>query len=871
MAFLRELYLRLRWLAGQSRFQAELADEMQFHIESRADELESSGVPRTEALLRARREFGSRLKTAEDTSGAWQMQWLEDLASDLRYAGRAFRRNPGFALTAIFCLALGIGANTTIFNITTGFLFSQPSCRDNASLIAIWEGGNSGASLADFQFLRDAQVFAGMAGINPWREVNWRDGDRTSRFYAGMVTDDFFGTLGVPFLLGRGIAPGDTNTAVLSNRVWRGTFAADPAILGHKLLLEGRAYTVAGVLPANHRSVVGFGLSPDIYIPVAHDDNNVQFYARMPKGMTLPVARARLLSLFAQLDRIHPKDGWQRTDRQTRVTGVTGLDLLQQMIPGVVVAFFAMLLVVVGLVLLIACTNVASLLLARASSRSQELAIRLSLGAGRRRIVRHLLAESLLLSVLGSVAGLAIDIACAKGINSLALPVPLPIHLVVSPDWRLLWYSLCIVFVSALLCGLLPALKAVRKDVNYAIKQEERQTARTWNLRSLLVAAQLAVSIVLLTTGFLFVHNLLRATSMNPGFDVHHTIWAYMRLVPEEYNDADQTRQMSVVRAALERLRTLPGVQAAAITQRVPLNDNCVIGTQLRTDLSSTPIHLQYECNNVGPDYFRTIGIPILRGREFTTADRKGSQPVAIVNETFARTVFGKTDPVGRTIATDFANDKPKLIVGVAKDSKYFTLGEQQRLAVYEPYFAHGEPVNLHFLVRASGSPTACVKPIADTLSHLDSTAAIETKPMDQALGLALLPSQAGAVMLGAMGILGLMLAAIGLYGVLLFSVSRRTREIGLRVALGATPSDVLRIVGRQSLVLVGGGIVAGVALAFFVMQPLAIFLVPGLSTLDPTAVLAVTGVLGATALLASLAPAARALRIDPMTALRYE
>ena len=449
------------------------------------------------------------------------------------------------------------------------------------------------------------KCFAGMAGINPEREVNWRDGDRTSRFYAGTVTDDFFSTLGVPFLLGRGIAPGETNTAVLSNRVWRGTFAGDPAILGRKLILEGRVYTVAGVLPANHRSVVGFGISPDIYIPVAHDDDNVQFYARMPKGMTLPVARARLLSLFAQLDRIHPKDGWQRADRQTRVTGVTGLDLLQQMMPGVVVAFFAMLLVVVGLVLLIACTNVASLLLARASSRSQELAIRLSLGASRRRIVRHLLAESLLLSVLGSVAGLAIDIACAKGINSLALPVPLPIHLVVSPDWRLLWYSLCIVFVSALLCGWLPALKAVRKDVSHALKLEERQTARAWNLRSVLVAGQLAVSIVLLTTGFLFVHNLLRATSMNPGFDVHHTIWAYMRLVPEEYNDADQAKQMSVVRSALERLHALPGVEAAAITQRVPLNDNCVIGTQLRTDVSSTPIHVQYQCNDVGPDYFR--------------------------------------------------------------------------------------------------------------------------------------------------------------------------------------------------------------------------------------------------------------------------
>jgi predicted permease len=871
MAFLRELYLRLRWLAGQSRFQADLADEIRFHIESRADELENNGVPRIEALLRARREFGSRLKTAEDTSGAWQMQWLEDLASDLRYAARAFRRNPGFALTAISCLALGIGANTAIFNITTSFLFSQPSCRDSASLIAIWEGGNSGSSLADFQFLGDSHVFAGMAGINPQREVNWRDGDRTSRFYAATVTDDFFKTLDVPILFGRGIASGETNTAVLSNLVWRRTFAHDPAILGRKLILDGRVYTVAGVLPANHRSIVGFAVSPDIYIPIPYADDYVQFYARMPRGMTIPMARARLLSLFAQLDRIHPKDGGQRRDRQTRVTGVTGFDLVQQTMPGAVMAFFAMLLVVVGLVLLIACTNVASLLLARASSRSRELAIRLSLGAGRRRIVRHLLAESLLLSVLGSVAGLAIDLACAKGIDSLVLPVPVPVHLVVSPDWRLLSYSLCIVFVSALLCGVLPALKAVRKDVSHALKLGEPRTAGSWNLRSVLVAGQLAVSILLLTTGFLFVHNLLRAASMNPGFDVNHTIWAYMRLVPEEYGDAGQTKQMSVVRSALERLRTLPGVQAAAITQRVPLNDNCVIGAQLRTDISSTPINAQYECNNVGPDYFHTIGIPMLRGREFTAADRKESQPVAIVNQTFARMVFGKTDPVGHTIATDFENDKPKLIVGVAKDSKYFTLGEQQRLAVYEPYFANSEPVNLHFLVRVAGSPAASVKPIADTLGRLDSTAAVETKPMDQALELALLPSQAGAVMLGAMGILGLMLAAIGLYGVLLFSVSRRTREIGLRVALGATPSDVLRIVGRQSFVLAGSGMLAGLALAFFVTQPLAMFLVPGLSTLDPTAVFAVIGALGATAFLASLAPAARALRVDPMTALRYE
>jgi len=868
--FLRELWLRLRWLAGRSRFHSELADEMQFHIERRAEELEEGGVSHVEAIARASREFGSRLKVAEDTSGAWQFRWLEEIFSDLCYAGRAFRRNPGFALTAIFCLALGIGANTTIFSITSSFLFSQPSCRDSASMIAIWEGGNSGSSVSDYRFLRDAHIFNGLAGIDVEREVNWRDGDRTSRFYAGMVTDDFFTTLECPFLLGRGIAPGETTTAVLSDRVWRGKFGEDPAILGRKLILDGRVYSIAGVLPANHRSVAGFSISPDIYIPVADDDDDVQFYARMPKGMTIPIARARLRSVFEQLDRIHPKDGWKRTN-QLRVMGVTGFDVLNQEMPGQVTAFFAMLMIVVGLVLLIACTNVAGLLLARASSRSQEIAIRLSLGASRRRIVRHLLAESFLLSLLGLVAGLAIDLTCAKELNDLTLPVPLPIHLVVSPDWRLLWYSLCTVLVSALVCGLLPAVKAAGRDVNLALKRGERRIARRWNLRSVLVVGQLAVSIVLLATGFLFVHNLLRAASMNPGFDIRHTIWAYMRLVPDEYKDPDETKQMLVVRSALEQLRALPGVESAAITRRVPLNDNCVTGTRLRTDLFSTPVPVQYECNNVGPDYFRTIGIPIQRGREFNAADRKGSQPVAIVNEAFAHAVFGNTDPVGHTITTDFTDDKTKLIVGVAKDSKYFTLSEKQRLAVYEPYFAYGEPINLHFLIHTAGSPAAYVKPITDLLGRLDSTAAIETKPMSRALGVALLPSQVGAAMLGAMGILGLTLAAIGLYGVLLYSVSRRTREIGLRVALGATPSDVLRLIARHSLVLVGSGMIIGLALAFFAMQPLALFLVPGLSTLDSTAFLGVVGVLGAVALLATLPPAIRALRVDPMVALRYE
>ncbi|HXR77048.1 MAG TPA: ABC transporter permease [Bryobacteraceae bacterium] len=865
---LKDLWRRLHWIVTQSRFHSELADEIQFHIESRAAELEQQGVSQPNALAAAQREFGSRMKAAEDTASVWQFRWLHDLSSDLIYAGRAFRRNPGFALTAVGCLALGIGANTTIFSITTSFLFSEPSCRDTESLIAIWEGGNSASPLSDYKFLRDANVFEGVAGINVEREINWRDGERTSRLYSGVVTDDYFTTLGIPLLLGRGIAPHETNTVVLSERVWRRAFASDPAILGRTMILDGSIYTVAGVVPANHRSIVGFALSPDIYVPVDRDDEYVQFYARAPKGMTHSAARARIATVFARLDHLAPKNGWKRSER-VRVTGITGLEVLNQMIPGPISAFFVMLMVVVGLVLLIACANVASLLLARASSRSQELAIRLSLGASRQRIVRHLLAESLLLAILGCMVGLMINYVCSAWLSNVTLPVPAPIHFVIQPDHRLLLYCLAVVLVTALVSGLMPALKAVKRDVSYTLKQDERQTTRIWNLRSTLVAGQLAVSIVLLATAFLFVHNLLRATSMNPGFDVQGTLWAYMRLVPGNYKGPSHERQMALVRTGLERLRALPGVRSAAITARVPLNDNCVIGSQLRTDVSPDLTSVQYECNSVGPDYFRTLSIPILRGREFTEADRRGAQSVVVVNESFARRVFGNVDPVGHTFK--LPNQENKLIVGVAKDSKYFTLSETQRLAVYETYSAPKESVNLSFLLRTAGVPANYVKPVTDILAGLDSTAAIETRPMSSALGLALLPSRAGAAMLGTAGLLALVLAAIGLHGALLYSVSRRTREIGVRMALGATPAKVLRLIGGQSLILVGGGTVAGLILSLLATQPLALFLVPGMSALDPAAFLGMIAVLIAVGILAIVAPAARAMRIDPMNALRYE
>lgn len=870
MAYREEIWRRILYLARGKRFHSELDDELQFHIECRAAEFEAAGLPRELALERARREFGPVAKAAEETRDSWRIAWIEEFISDVRYAARALRRNPGFALAAIACLALGTGANTTIFSITTSFLFSAPSARDASSLISIWEDGSSASSLADYKFLRDAKVFDGTAGMNPEREVNWRNGDQSTRLFAGAVTDDYFHTIEVPFHLGRGIAPGERNTAVLSHRLWTSRFAANPDILGRHVVLDGLPYTIVGVLPADHRTIVGFGLSPDVFVPVLHDDDTVQFYARLPRGMSKAAARDRLRGVFQELDRIRPLENQKRAD-QILVTGVAGMDVLSQQMVGPLVAFFAMLSVVVGLVLLIACTNVAGLLLARASSRSRELAVRLSLGASRMRMVRHLLAESLVLAALGAAAGLLIDIACARVVSGWGPPLPVPVQLVVTPDRRLLWYTIALVLLSALFCGLMPALKAVRKDVNLALKRDQQEIERAWGLRSVIVTGQIALSTLLLATGFLFLHNLARVTSMNPGFDLEHTLWAYMRLSPENQlyqgRDNGQTRQMALVDTALEKLRSLPGVEAASITRRVPLNDNCMMRTGLHTDMSNTPLHLTYECNDVGPDYFRAIGIPILRGSEFSRRDAEGGEAVAIVNESFARQVFGAVNPIGHTITVQ----KTMRIVAVAKDSKYFTLGENQRLAVYEPYFSHGEPVNLNFIVRAARSPFALVKPVQDVLLRLDSTAAIETKPMTQAMGLALLPSQAGAAMLGLMGLLSLLLASIGLYGTLLYSVTRRTSEIGLRVALGATPAAVLRLVCRHSLSLVAIGLSIGLALAFFITRPLAMFLVPGLSTTDPVSLVAVILALAAVGVAASVTPAIRALRIDPITALRYE
>ncbi len=871
-----ELKRRLGYLWRRKRFDSELDEEIRFHLDVRMEELVQAGLSERDARSEARREFGPQSRLREDSRSAWQFPLLEDLLADLKYAGRALRRNPAFAAAAVLSLALGIGANLAIFSLTMEFLFSRPSVRDPQSLAYVILGGGSNAAPPQYRFMKDAHIFDGLAGVNPETEANWRYGDDTYRVWGARVTDNFFDVTGVPVTLGRPIHAGDQREAVLSYGFWRGRLGGDPNVLGRSLVFDGVLYTVVGVLPPDHRTLIGFGFSPDLYLTIdpttAGNETTAMLYARLPTQTPRQAVYPRLLALCRELDKAFPRAEYKWSNN-TEIRGVAGLERLKLLSGMPIAAFFGMLMTVVGLVLLIACANVASLLLARAASRQHELAIRQSIGASRGRIVRQLLAESLLLAIWGTVAGLLLNFAMAALANRIRLPLPVPIRLQIQPDWRLLSYAIGLAMASALVCGLMPALKATKRDVQTALKLGERSVAARLGFRSVLVIAQLTSSVVLLLTGFLFLRNLLLSNSLSPGFDIHHTVWAYMRLVPERYSSKDPAESKNkidrVSHRALEQLRDLPGVESAATAAVVPLNGNNKFGEDVRVDGHNQAQQLLYTGNWVGPNYFKTMGIPLLAGREFLPADREAAPHVVILNQSMARRLFGEQNPVGHTLR--FHRDPPAIIVGVANDSKYFSLGERDLPAVYWPDAQSSRAVvNLNFLLRTQ-HPESILKEVNRALGDIDATAAIEVKPMSRALGLALLPSRVGAVLLASMGVLGLLLAALGLYGVLTYSVSRRIREIGIRVALGARPATVGYMVFRSSLLLVGGGLAIGGALSYFAVSPLAMFLVPELSAHDPVSFVAVFVTLLLVAVAATLSPAIRALRVEPMVALRYE
>lgn len=843
----QRLFLKL---SRRRTLERDLEAELAFHRES----AEAAGNPIP---------LGNAMRIKEQAYDSWRFNTLENLWRDLVYAARGLRRSPTLVATALLSLGLAIGINTAIFSLAVEFLFSVPSVRAPESVISIRFGGNSHAKKAVVDAVRDSGLFQDVVGENEETFINWNDGADNRRIFCVQTTPNYFSALGLPVTFGRGIVPSDPKeVVVLSNAFWRKYFAADRAVIGRAVNLDGRAYTIVGILPEDFRSLVGFGFSPDVYVPQYLDDTVLAIYARLKPGMSAGQARAALTTLALRLDHVLP-DGFKYEDglQVQPVAGMGRLTLERDM--QAVGLFFLVLLIVVGLVLLIACVNVASLLLARGSARSRELAIRLSLGASRGRLLQQLLVDSLLLATLGALFGLVLRQGFAFLVEHIALPLPLPIRLHLDLDWRIVAYAILLTAVATATSGLLPAWRSVKRAVAPGLHRDSRL-----RLQRCLIAGQIAVSAVVLVTGFLFLHNLLESSGISPGFDVRHTLRADVNLPPAAY--ADNARKKIYVAQALAALRALPGIESVASARIVPFTDATHFFLTLTYKDSGERVDARFYWNAVTPGYFHVMDIPVLRGRAFTSGDTAAGANPVIVDRAFVNRYMPKGEPIGREF--QWGPGKECVIIGVVGDTKNMSIGENPQPLVYEDLnLIDNDRTRIQFVMRSETPPGAQIHGVHDALRRVDPNAGLEVQTLYSSIGLAFLPSQVGAALLGSMGLLGLLLAAIGLYGVMVYSVTRRTREIGVRIAVGANRGNIARMVFADAAQLIGVGLAIGLFAAFFLTKPLALFLVPGLKPADAVSFTAMVLVLTATGLLAAWSPVRRAAAVDPASSLRYE
>jgi predicted permease len=847
---MRRLFLKLY---RRRRLQRDIERELAFHREM-------SGQHQNPIAL------GNVSLIKEQSCDLWRFNFIENLWRDLLYAARGFRRSPALVMSALLSLGLGIGANTAIFSLGLDLLFSQPSVRDARTVVAIRLGGNSNSPEEAIDSLRASGLFKEVVGEDVEAFTNFNDGTETHRAFAVYTTKNYFTVLGVPMLHGRGIIAADPKeVAVLSYRFWRKYFHSDSAVIGHAINLDGRACTIVGILPEHHRTLLGFGLSPDIYQPRWLETTNLSIYARLKPDMSLTQARAGLEMVAKRMDTVLPVNHWKYAQNITVAPIVGYARFGAEEIPGLlpIGIFFGVLLIVVGLVLLIACANVAILLLARGSARRGEIAVRLALGVGPGRLLQQFLAESVLLALLGTGLGLLLSQLIATVLGGIELPLPIPIRLQITPDWRLLLYSAVLTALATIVCGLLPAWQSPKVSITPNLARERKS-----RLRSALVVAQIATSVVILTTGFLFVRNLAKANAISPGFDVRHTLRAQINLSPVSYSNAQ--RKTSYLDNALRELSALPGIECVAAARMTPFNGNATFGSTLKFPDNGQEEHSLFKWNAVTPAYFRAMDIPIYLGRSFSATSE--GQKVVMVNRIFVQRYLGARHPIGTVFSWGEDGKTPYRVIGVVEGTKTMTIGEDPQPQLYEPLAQiDDDRLVAQLVMRSMIAPALQLDPVRRTLHNIDPTAAVEVSTMYASIGLAFLPSQVGAILLGSIGVLGLLLATVGLYAVVAYSVVQRTREIGIRIAIGASHGNISRMVLRNAATLTLAGSVIGLFTSLFITRPLAMFLVPGLKPTDPLSFWGVAIVMVLTGVVAASGPMHRAVTVDPNTALRYE
>jgi len=820
---------------------------------------------------------------------------MENLWNDLCYAWRMLIKSPGFSIVAVLALGLAIGANTSIFSLFNGVMWRPLPVNDPQQLVVVATKQRGldfpiPLSYPDFQDYRQLKaVFSDMIGYVP-DPVNLQAGGRPTRAWAELVTGNYFSVLGLEAARGRtfaadeGWVPGKDALIVLSYKYWQTRFGGNPDIVGRSVQVNKHPFTIIGVAPERYHGAYYF-LEPDFYIPVttmslldpkSADDLHkrgatyLRVLARLQPGMTPTQALAAAQPTDRRLAQEFPE-----SHKDMSLLVIPELNARPE--PGLG-AFMSkavwVFMSLAGLVLLIACANVANLILARANGRRKELAMRFALGASRGRMIRQLLTESVLLALCGGIAGLVFARWAAMALMSIRIPTDLPLHLFdLRVDWRVFAFSFLVALITGIVAGLMPALQAHRTDLADTLKVGGRSGGGSTGhhrFRNALVVAQVAVSLLLLACAGFFIRSFQNSANVDMGFRVDHTLMMSVDLGLQGYSEE---RGQQFYKQISDRVKSLPGVRDASFAAYIPMgyeNDTVNVYPDGQPVDNKSSAETSFN-NQVQPDYFRAVGVHVIKGREFTEADSATAPKVAIVNETFANKIWPGQDPTGKIFRTE--RDGPAIqVVGLTRTGKYTFLYETPQLFVYFPV-AQRYVAAATLMVYSQDDPLRLVGPVRDQIQQLDGSLPVfdvNTMEAHVEYGKPLLPARLGAMLVGAFGMLGLVLATVGVYGVVSYSVSQRTHEIGIRSALGAQRRNVLGMVLKQGMTMALIGTAIGIVLAFLLFRGLHSVLY-GVASTDLVTLAAVSSLLLAIAFVASYIPALRATQVDPVVALREQ